>query len=94
MSGTTTRLFETQVPVTCGGVDIRPGEIVFGDGDGLVVASEEQFAQVIPDAENIQRNEEHSLEQMANGKSLFDLLNFHRHVDAIRNGQESRLAFG
>lgn len=30
------------VPVRCGGVEVRPGDIVFGDCDGVVVIPQEQ----------------------------------------------------
>ena len=55
VAGTTDRLFETQVPVTCGGVRVHPGEVVFGDDDGVIVAAEEEIAEVIPVAEEVQR---------------------------------------
>ena len=32
------------MPVNCGGVVVNPGDIIFGDDDGIIVASEEQIA--------------------------------------------------
>lgn len=35
--GTNRRLGQTQVPVTCGGVVVHPGDLIVGDDNGLVV---------------------------------------------------------
>jgi RraA family protein len=70
VAGTTQRIFETQIPVFCGGVTVNPGDIVFGDDDGLVVATERELAEVIPSAEAIQLKEETALSRMARGESL------------------------
>jgi 4-hydroxy-4-methyl-2-oxoglutarate aldolase len=29
-----------EVPVTCGGLKVRPGDLVYGDADGVVVSQE------------------------------------------------------
>ena len=55
VGGTAHRLFDTQVPIRCGGVKVNPGDIVFGDDDGLVVATTAELAEAIPIAEEIQR---------------------------------------
>src|SRR5690606_25927426 len=34
-AGTINRYYETQVPVAIGGVVVHPGDLVFGDDDGL-----------------------------------------------------------
>lgn len=93
VAGTTDRLFETQVPVTCGGVRVHPGEIVFGDDDGVIVAAEEEIAEVIPVAEEVQRKEARLLAEMKNGASLIEMLNLEDHCARIRAGEESRLQF-
>lgn len=93
VAGTTDRLFETQVPVTCGGVRVHPGEIVFGDDDGLIVASSEEISEIIPAAEEVQRKEARLLAEMERGRSLIDMLNLEDHCKKLRAGQESRLQF-
>ncbi|MDE3258767.1 MAG: RraA family protein [Gemmatimonadota bacterium] len=93
VAGTTDRLFETQVPVTCGGVRVHPGEIVFGDDDGLIVASSEEISEIIPVAEEVQRKEARLLAEMERGRSLIDMLNLEDHCAKIRAGQASRLQF-
>ena len=91
--GTTQQLFETQIPIRCGGVEVRPGELLFGDDDGVIVGQDQVFAHLIPVAEEIQRKEGLLLEGMAEGKSLLEMLNFAEHCARIRAGEESVLEF-
>ena len=91
--GTTARLFETQIPVSCGGVAVHPGDVIFGDDDGLVVGSAEQFSEIIPVAEGIQAKEEKILAGMKQGTSLLDMLNFHEHCAKLAAGEPSQLSF-
>ena len=93
VAGATDRLFETQVPVTCGGVRVHPGEIVFGDDDGLIVAANDEITEVIPVAEEVQRKEARLLEEMKKGTSLIEMLNLEDHRAKIRAGEKSRLQF-
>ena len=37
-SGTTKKMMETQTEIRCGGINVVPEEIVFGDEDGIIVA--------------------------------------------------------
>ena len=92
-SGTTRRIFATQVPVECGGVTVRPGDVLFGDDDGIVVASEAQLAGLVSAAEAIQKTEAGVLARMERGESLLTMLNFQEHFRAIEAGRESRLKF-
>ena len=82
-----------QVPITIGGVEVRPGDLVLGDDDGLVVATEEEVLAVLDDAEAIQRREEDLRAKIEAGSSLFDHLNYEEHVAAVRAGRDSRLVF-
>jgi regulator of RNase E activity RraA len=93
-SGTVRRIFETQVPVQCGGVTVQPGDVLFGDDDGIVVASQAQMAGLIDAAETIQRTEAEMVARMERGESLLAMLNFEEHYRAIENGRESKLRFG
>ncbi|HUL67389.1 MAG TPA: RraA family protein [Burkholderiaceae bacterium] len=93
-SGTVRRIFETQVSVQCGGVTVQPGDVVFGDDDGIVVASQAQIAGLIEAAESIQRIEANVVARMERGESLLAMLNFDEHYRAIECGRESKLKFG
>jgi regulator of RNase E activity RraA len=38
---------ETQVPVVCGGVTVQPGDVIIGDGDGVVVVPQAKQDEVL-----------------------------------------------
>jgi 4-hydroxy-4-methyl-2-oxoglutarate aldolase len=82
-----------QVPIMIGSAEVRPGDLVLGDDDGLVVATEEEVLAVLDAAETIQRREEALRAEIAAGSSLFDSTNYDEHVSAVRGGRESRLTF-
>ena len=90
-SGTTQRLYSTQVPVQCGGVIVNPGDVLFGDDDGVVVASEAQLAELIGAAESIQKTEAQIVARMERGESLLTMLNFDEHYRAIEAGRARKL---
>jgi 4-hydroxy-4-methyl-2-oxoglutarate aldolase len=93
-SGTTRRIFATQVPVQCGGVTVNPGDVLFGDDDGIVVASCDHLAALIDSAASIQKIEAQIVARMEAGASLLEMLNFDAHYRAIEAGRESKLKFG
>ena len=41
---------EYDVPIECGGVRVNPGDLIFGDVDGIVVVPQEIFEEVIEKA--------------------------------------------
>ncbi len=57
-------------PVSCGGVLVRPGDIVFGDATGVLVISPDQLATVVECAEAVTRKEAKWLAGVREGKSL------------------------
>jgi len=92
-AGTTQRLFDTQVPVQCGGIEVAPGDVLVGDDDGIIVANEAELAQLVPRAEAISRAEAQLRQRMAAGEGLISMLNYAEHRAAIERGEESALAF-
>jgi 4-hydroxy-4-methyl-2-oxoglutarate aldolase len=94
LAGTSRELQATQVPVSCGGVTVSPGDVVFGDDDGIVVVSPADLSRLLPRAREIRRAEQEAVRRMGAGESLFDRLNFEEHAAAIREGRESRLKLG
>ncbi|MDB5796015.1 MAG: diguanylate cyclase, partial [Noviherbaspirillum sp.] len=58
------------VPVTIGGARVRPGDILRGDADGVVVIPQEHEEGVLAAAEEIDVTEEHIRNSVRNGKSL------------------------
>jgi len=93
LAGTVSAIGKTQVPVDCGGVAVEPGDIIFGDDDGVVVLAEHELPGVIEAAQNIQKQEEQVIQGMQKGGSLFDYLNFDEHYDKIEKHEPSRLKF-
>jgi 4-hydroxy-4-methyl-2-oxoglutarate aldolase len=84
---------EVNVPVLLGDVPVNPGDILLGDDDGIVVATEAELAAAIDKAEAIQVAEDALCSSMADGVSLFDKLNFNEHVKNLRAGKSSSLSF-
>lgn len=94
MAGTCANIGEINVPISCGGIEIRPGDIIFGDDDGLIAVDEKELLNMIEKAEAIQRNEAAVLIEIQRSKnSLIDLTNVRDHIDAISKGRESKLQF-
>lgn len=92
-SGTTATLGETGGVIACGGVTVNPGDILVGDDDGIVVASEAEFAKLVPTAREIERKETLLRNRLASGTSLIDMLNYEEHTEAVLKGDESQLQF-
>jgi 4-hydroxy-4-methyl-2-oxoglutarate aldolase len=92
-SGTTVSRAALGATVDCGGVEVSPGEIVFGDDDGLLIATAERIAAALETAELIGRSEVAILAAQARGESLQGLTNHDEHVAALDRGETSALAF-
>ena len=84
---------EVNVPVLLGHVLVSPGDILLGDDDGIVVATEAELAAAIDGAEAIQATEDALWSSLATGACLFDKLNFAEHVENVRAGRASSLSF-
>jgi 2-keto-4-pentenoate hydratase/2-oxohepta-3-ene-1,7-dioic acid hydratase in catechol pathway/regulator of RNase E activity RraA len=65
--------WDTNVTVACGGVTIQPGDIVAGDGDGVVVVPRDIAGEVARDAREQERQEQFIAGLVANGESISDL---------------------
>ena len=92
-SGTVVARPASGAAVTCGGVEVAPGDIVFGDDDGLVIATAERIAAALETAEAIGRAERAILSGIAAGRSLHEQTNWAEHVDALDAGSASALEF-
>jgi len=60
--------------VSCGGIDVRPGDMVFGDDDGVIIAAPDRIEAALGPAEEIIRNERAILESVRAGEPLHDHL--------------------
>jgi RraA family protein len=92
-SGSTVSRAALDVPVCCGGVDVSPGDMVFGDDDGVLVAPPDRVEAALETAESIGRAERAMLAAMTAGRPLHDLTTYHAHVAALDRGEDSALAF-
>ena len=62
------------VPVSCGGVAVRPGDIIVADADGVVVVPSEEAAAVLSKAQGASAKEEQMRERLAKGEYIYDIL--------------------
>jgi regulator of RNase E activity RraA len=93
-SGTTVSRSPLNAPVRFGGLDVAPGDIVFGDDDGLVIAPPAQIEAALETGEAIGRAEGAILRHTRSGqRSLHELTNWETHVATLDRGEESSLGF-
>jgi 4-hydroxy-4-methyl-2-oxoglutarate aldolase len=92
-SGSTVARTPLRVPVRCGGVDVAPGDLVFGDDDGVVIAAPGRISAALDAAEAIARAERAILDAIGRGEALHDKTNYRRHVARLDEGGESALTF-
>jgi 4-hydroxy-4-methyl-2-oxoglutarate aldolase len=62
------------VPITCGGVLVNPGDLVVGDADGVVVVPNKDVDQVLKKARERERKEAGLIEQLRKGALTIHLL--------------------
>jgi 4-hydroxy-4-methyl-2-oxoglutarate aldolase len=67
------RMVERDVPVECAGVAVRPGDIVFGDVDGIVIIPREHEREVIARAIEKVSGENQSRDALRRGELLGDV---------------------
>jgi regulator of RNase E activity RraA len=60
--------------VRCGGIDVAPGDIVFGDDDGLLIAAPERIEAALDRAEAIIAKEREVLRALRAGEPLHEHL--------------------
>ena len=58
---------EVNVPISCGGVSVNPGDIILADPDGIIVIPRRDAAQILEDAKKFQAADEAKLEAAKNG---------------------------
>lgn len=92
-AGTIARYFETQVPVAIGGVVVHPGELVFGDDDGLIIATPAEVAAALAQAETIAARETALIARLRAGTALGDMVNADEHLENVKAGRPSALRF-
>jgi RraA family protein len=93
MAGTTGRLGAVNEPVTCGGVTVGPGELVFADLDGIVVLDPATAEACLRAAADIKAIEARAVERIDAGGTLRDIVNAEEHAARLAGGEPSSLRF-
>ncbi|MEX2103749.1 MAG: RraA family protein, partial [Bacilli bacterium] len=52
--------------IACGGVVVRPGDLVVGDSDGIIVVPYEESEKLLPALKEAVIKEQHLIEQIRN----------------------------
>jgi len=71
------KIMAVDVPIACGGVDVRPGDLVFGDADGVVVVPEALAERTVALALEKVAGENRVREELARGDKLRDVFSRH-----------------
>lgn len=69
---------QTNVVIQCGGIVVRPGDIVVGDRDGVVVIPQERAEAVLEKAMAIAAREEQVKELLMQGKTTLEIFQFEK----------------
>lgn len=69
--------------IAFGGVIIRPGDLILGDDDGVVVVPYEDVDEVISAVEKRTEKEAEYMERVRNGESLFDIYGYQNILDRL-----------
>ncbi|MBA1335155.1 MAG: Demethylmenaquinone methyltransferase-like protein [Firmicutes bacterium] len=69
---------ETDLVIQCGGVVVRPGDIVVGDRDGVVVIPREKARTVLEKAKAIADREAQVTEMLLQGKTILEIYQFEK----------------
>lgn len=60
-------------PISCGGLPVRPGDLILGDADGVTVVPLERAEAVLETSRDILAKEERALAHLAEGGTLAEL---------------------
>ncbi len=69
---------QTDIPILCGGIVVRPGDWVIGNRDGVVVIAREEVETVLEKAEAVAQKELQVLEELKQGKTTAEIYHFNK----------------
>ncbi|HXK02624.1 MAG TPA: RraA family protein [Verrucomicrobiae bacterium] len=81
------RVGKLQVPIVLGGATVSPGDLIFGNADGLVVVESARIDQVYEAAMARQHRETNLMDQLRAGKTTLELLKLPPLVESEVAGQ-------
>lgn len=93
MAGSTVRIGDSGITVTCGGVSVAPGDIIVGDREGIVVLDPSQAVRVLRAAADVKAVEARVVALLDAGSRLKDCLNLEEHRELLSQGKLSALRF-
>jgi 4-hydroxy-4-methyl-2-oxoglutarate aldolase len=93
MAGTAARPGVLNEPVTCGGVCVRPDDIVIADVDGIVVLDPAAATDCLIAAAQLKATEARVVARLDRGGTLHDCLNVSEHAERLARGEPSSLQF-
>ncbi|MFD4423140.1 fumarylacetoacetate hydrolase family protein [Agromyces sp. NPDC058484] len=62
--------WEVDVTIACGGAAVQPGDVIVGDGDGVIVIPPQLVGEVVAEAAEQERQDAYVAEQVAAGASV------------------------
>lgn len=62
--------WETDVTIACGGAAVQPGDVIVGDGDGVIVIPAALVDEVLAESEQQEREDAWVAEQVSRGESV------------------------
>lgn len=68
---------EINVPILCGNIQIKPGDIIFGDASGLIAMTQKELEELMPKVQDIKQKEDKILELIKQNtpiEKIFNLL--------------------
>jgi 3-hexulose-6-phosphate synthase/6-phospho-3-hexuloisomerase len=68
---------EINTEITCGGQEVKPGDWIIGDDNGVVVVPKERAYEIARRAMEVWKNEERVREEIKRGKTLSQLLDLY-----------------
>jgi len=69
---------EINAEITCGGVEVRPGDWIIGDDNGVVVVLKERAYEIARRAKEVWKAEERVREEIKRGKTLSQVLDLYK----------------
>lgn len=75
-------------PICIGGVIVRPGDLIVGDADGVVVVPLEEAPDILRLAEERTAKEAAVMDRLRAGESLFDIYGYQRVFDSLHCVEE------
>jgi regulator of RNase E activity RraA len=76
-------LGEVNVPTSCGGVVVEPGDIIVGDADGVVVVPRQKAAEILRLSRDIMRFEDALVNKVRAGVSQVEFFKLDAHFKAL-----------